>query len=410
MPEYDNSQRPCVAIMGIRGVPGAHGGFETFVSRLAPYLASRGWLVRVYCQEDDPLAGAAGPETVWSTSWQGVDRLHIAVGPDTPGNSIRFDWQCVSHAILHRPDAVLILGYNTAVFAARLRFAGIPTVINMDGIEYSRAKWSLPEKAWLYFNERAGCLFANHLIADHPQIEQHLRMRTKPRKITVIPYGSDLLEPPENTAQDRAVLTRHGIVSERYATLIARPEPENSILPMVRAYSAKPRGAVLLVLGNYYPKKVPYHAEVLAAAGTEVRFIGGVYDKGDVEALRRNSIFYMHGHQVGGCNPSLLEAMGAGNPVVAHDNRFNRWVVREGALYFGDQAECERAIDEFFADDEKRMHRGHMNRRRVRSVFNWSEILQSYQELLSGVSAKSTARDASMSPQRAQWRLDADSL
>jgi glycosyltransferase involved in cell wall biosynthesis len=410
MPDNENKNRPRIAIVGIRGVPAAHGGFETFTEYLAPYLAARGWSVKVYCQEAEPPPPPV-EGTVWETAWQGVVRLHIAVGPDTPGNSIRFDWSSIAHVIEDRPDVVLMLGYNTAIFAARLRLAGIPTVINMDGIEYSRAKWSMLEKVWLYLNERAGCLFGNHLIADHPQIESHLRLRTTPKKITVIPYGSELHEPPRpDSAPDHAVLRRFSVESARFATLIARPEPENSILEMVRAFSAKPRGLHLLVLGNYYPDKVRYHAQVMAAASPEVRFVGGVYDKSAVFTLRRHCLLYLHGHQVGGTNPSLLEAMGAGNPVLAHENRFNRWVVREGARYFDDQPSCERALDAYFGDARDLAYRGELNRRRAHQVFNWNEILQSYAELLSSVSSLAAVRDAEVRCQRAQWRLDADSL
>lgn len=405
MLDHNSHHRRRVSILGIRGIPAAHGGFETFAARLAPYLASRGWQVRVYCQEEES-AGKASDRLTWESDWEGVHCYHINIGTDNPFNSIRFDWKCITHVLSERPDAVLILGYNTALFAARLRSAGIPTVINMDGIEWARAKWSMTQKMWLYLNERAACLLANHLIADHPQIESHLRSRTHSRRITVIPYGSDLLD----AAPDEQLLLRFDVQPKRYATLIARPEPENSIIEMVRAFSAKPRGIKLLVLGKYFPDKVDYHAKVLAAAGPEVKFIGAVYDKPLVNALRRNSLFYMHGHRVGGCNPSLLEAMGAGNPVLAHDNRFNRWVARDGALYFEDQSSCEQMLDELMNHPQESALRGELNRRRVRNVFNWNEILQSYVELLTGVSSKVPAGEETGFGRRAQWRLDADSL
>ena len=369
-----------VAIMGIRGLPAAHGGFESFAERLAPFLVQRGCHVTVYCQEE-----GQGPVT--TSLWGEVHRVHIPSGADTPVASMRFDWDCITHAKANRPDVVLILGYNTAAFAVRLRAAGIPTVINMDGIEYSRAKWGPLAKAWLFFNERMGCWLGHHLVADHPVIAQHLATRVSPRKITTIPYGADLLAPA-----DAGALAALNLQPEGFATVIARAEPENSILEIVQAFSARRRGVKLVVLGNYQPQESAFHAEVLAAASDEVMFPGAIYDPAVVQALRTHGLFYVHGHQVGGTNPSLLEAMGAGNAVLAHDNPFNRWVAGPGALYFRDPVTCSVALEQLLSGraDLARMRQD--NRERVGRVFVWQQILQAYASLLDAVAHQKKTR------------------
>ena len=368
-----------IAIMGIRGVPAAHGGFESFAERLAPFLAQQGCEVTVYCQED-------GQGAVSRSRWGAVHRVHIPSGSDTPVASMRFDWSCISHALKHRPDVVLILGYNTAAFAARLRLAGIPTLINMDGIEYSRAKWGPLAKAWLYFNERMGCWLGNDLVADHPVIANHLATRVSRRKITTIPYGAEVLPMAEP-----GPLASLGLSPQGFATLIARAEPENSILEIVRAFSAKRRGIKLVVLGNYQPKQVPFHAQVMAAASDEVMFPGAIYDASVVQALRTHGLFYVHGHQVGGTNPSLLEAMGAGNAVLAHDNAFNRWVAGSGALYFRDHQSCLNALNQLLNHPSALAQMGHDNRQRVGQVFVWPQVLTAYASLLSAVACQTRA-------------------
>ena len=128
-------------------------------------------------------------------------------------------------------------------------------------------------------------------------------------------------------------LARLGVEPGRYMSVIARAEPENSLLEIVQGFSAAPRGCRLVVLGNY-DEKVPYQRSVLAGGSSEVLFPGAIYDKSLVSALRFHSMAYVHGHQVGGTNPSLVEALGAGNAVIAHDNRFNRWVAGPQAAYF----------------------------------------------------------------------------
>lgn len=370
-----------VAILGIRGVPAAHGGFESFAERLAPFLVQAGWKVTVYCQEE-----GHGPIT--RSRWGDVHRVHIPSGEDTPVASMRFDRACLKHVAEHRPDVVLLLGYNTAAFTWRLRLAGVPSVINMDGIEYSRAKWSLPAKAWLYLNERLGCWLGQHLVADHPVIASHLATRVRRRKITTIPYGADVLAPaaPEP-------LAALGLQPEQFVTVIARAEPENSILEIVQAFSARRRGVRLVVLGNYQPHASAFHAQVMAAASDEVLFPGAIYDPAVVQALRTHCLFYVHGHQVGGTNPSLLEAMGAGNAVLAHDNPFNRWVVGPGALYFRDRATCAVALDQMLSGraDLALMRRD--NQARVGRVFVWERVLGAYASLLAAVARQAATRE-----------------
>ncbi|MFY7941357.1 MAG: DUF1972 domain-containing protein, partial [Burkholderiaceae bacterium] len=329
-------------ILGTRGVPAAHGGFETFAEYLSLYLVQRGWRVVVYCQQD-----GSGP--VFEDSWQGVERVHIPVPHGGPKGTIVFDWHATLHAARHQ-DLCLTLGYNTAVFCALLRLKGIPNVINMDGIEWSRAKWGPVAKLWFWLNDWAGCWLGNHLVADHPQIKVHLSSRVRATKITTIPYGADAV-----TSAPTEALERLGLVAGKFLTVVARPEPENSLLEIVQGFSKKPRGIQLAVLGNYSQANA-YHRDVMAAASDEVRFLGAIYDKTVVQALRFHSLAYVHGHQVGGTNPSLVEALGAGNAVLAHDNRFNRWVAGEAALYFEGAAQFDERLDALIGDHDTLGH------------------------------------------------------
>ena len=356
-------------ILGTRGIPACHGGFETFAEKLALYLVSKGWTVSVYCQEQ-------GRSSIEREIWQGVELVKIHVPFEGAKGSILFDW--IAARTASSSDGVaLTLGYNTALFSLFYRLRKFPHLINMDGLEWQRDKWSLPAKAWLYLNERFGCWFGDHLIADHPEIEKHLQSRAPAKKITMIPYGADV---PDDF--DDSIIEDLGLTRKDYALIVARPEPENSILGMVRAFSRKVRGVKLVVLGNYDDVKNNYQRNVLSAAGGEVVFAGAIYDKSRLAALRENAALYLHGHTVGGTNPALVEALASGLPVLAHDNRFNRWVAGSGAEYFSDEDSCAVRLDDLLANRVKLDSLSKLSKSRFNDSFQWSSVLDAYEELI----------------------------
>lgn len=355
-------------ILGIRGVPARHGGFETFAERLCHELVGKGWSVTVYCQVE-------GWGSIYEDSWRGVRRVMIPVPGAGSISSILFDLASNLHAALESDDLCLTLGYNTALFCSILRLRGARNIINMDGVEWRRGKWGFLAKSWFYINERLGCWLGDDLVADHPEIDRHLRTRGVGAKLTMIPYGGEVPQAPSVE-----FLRRWGLEPYRYFTLIARPEPENSILEMVSAFSARHRGCKLVVLGDYSGSG-DYCQRVRAAASDEVLFVGPVYDAEPVGALRTFCLAYLHGHQVGGTNPSLVEALACGNPVIAHDNKYNRWVAGPTALFFSSVEECSECIGRFIGEETVRRVSGAGSYSRFIASFQWPEILWRYQRL-----------------------------
>jgi glycosyltransferase involved in cell wall biosynthesis len=366
--------KPTLRILGIRGLPAAHGGFETFAEALALHLVERGWRVVVYCQQD-------GDAPLRQDDWRGVERVHVSVRQPGALGTVVFDWLSIVHAARGR-ELCLTLGYNTAAFCARLRAAGVRNVINMDGIEWRRAKWGVVAKTWFWLNERAGCWLGDHLVADHPEIRAHLATRTRADRITTIPYGADRID-----AADAGPVRALGLEPGAFLTAIARPEPENSLLEIVQGFSARRRGRTLLVLGRY-DEAVPYHRQVLAAAGPEVKFAGAIYDRTVVQALRFWSEAYLHGHRVGGTNPSLVEALGAANAVIAHDNPFNRWVAGPGAAYFDGAEALDRVLTELLAEPGRLRRMQDASRARFEDGLTWPAVLRAYERLLLEVAAR----------------------
>jgi glycosyltransferase involved in cell wall biosynthesis len=358
-----------VHILGTRGIPNRHGGFEAFTERLAPWLASRGWEVSVYVQLEPGQARGA-------TTWRGVHLVHVPVRHHGARGSIAFDWTSARQAAA-QGDALLTFGFNTAVFFLLHRLAGRPHLVNMDGLEWKRPKWSAPVRAWFLVNSWIAGWTATALVADHPEIARRLAGRPFTAPITVIPYGADALG-----EVSPAPLRPLELVPGAFALVVARSEPENSILEMVRAWSARSRPFPLLVVGDYTASGSAYQQRVRAAAGPDVRFPGPIYDHTTLHALRRHARLYLHGHTVGGTNPSLVEALGAGSATLAHDNVFNRWVAGDAARYFADEAACAAELDALLADADQCEDLGRRARARHAEAFQWSMVLPRYEALL----------------------------
>lgn len=365
------SDRPRVAILGTRGIPALHGGFETFAERLALHLGALGWDVEVYCQ------GAAPAEP--HLGFERVGLVHIPVPFRGSFGSVVFDLAAMMRAVRTPDRLLLVLGYNTALFGVLARLRGAVQIINMDGIEWRRAKWPLPVRAWFWCNERLACWLGDSLIADNPHIADHLATRADRSKISMIPYGAD---PVSDACSDH--LSRWGLRSGAYALVIARPEPENSILEIVRAYSARERPCPLVVVGLHADGgSSRYRRDVLAAAGPQVQFIGPVYEADRIASLRYHARLYLHGHQVGGTNPSLVEAMGAGCVILAHDNRFNRWVGGGALRYFAAEAELDLMLAAHLdGTNELCAAMRKATRERHAAIFRWPGILDQYTRLL----------------------------
>jgi glycosyltransferase involved in cell wall biosynthesis len=249
--------------------------------------------------------------------------------------------------------------------------------MNMDGLEWAREKWSRPERFWLRCNEFLGARLSSHLIADHPEIGKHLQGLVPSEKITVIPYGADAVD-----VADADLLATYGCVPHEFGLCIARPEPENSILEIVRAFSQHRHGYPLLVLGKFMPDENAYHRRVMADASDEVVFPGAIYDKPTVLALRYFAKFYLHGHRVGGTNPSLVEALASASPIVARRNRFNEWVAGPRAKYFDTEEELADVLANLEGNQAELAVMRQASRERHARMFPLWRVHRDYERLL----------------------------
>lgn len=360
-----------IAVLGAKGIPASYGGFETFAEQLSIRLAARGHEVTVYAEGDDtPVA---------DSFYQGVRVRHKRRPRWGPASVLAYDCACLWDA-RREYDLVYMLGYGAAWACWWPRVFGVPVWINVDGLEWARSKWGRAARLYLRCMEWVASRVATRLIADADAIAQRFR-QTYPRGApsSFIAYGAHLVQEGD---VDPCVLSTWGLQPHRYMLVVARPEPENHILEIVRGYVMHGGDWPLIVVGDV-SGATAYQQQLLQQASDQVRFLGGIYDAGQLASLRVYAACYLHGHSVGGTNPSLLEALACGNWVIAHDNLFNREVARDAADYFETPEQLARSLDAVVTRSES-MRRQSSQRARaiIAEHYTWDGITDAYETLM----------------------------
>lgn len=361
-----------IAILGTRGIPARYGGFETFAEQLAVRLAARGHRVTVYAE-----AGGRGDPPDFDH--QGVAVRHRRRPAWGPASTLAYDCACLWDA-RRGHDLVYMLGYGAAWACWLPRAFGTPVWINVDGLEWARSKWSAPARAYLRLMEWLASRTATRVIADARAIaERFERLYPHGAPCSFAAYGAELAEP---APEDAAALAPWGLQPGGYLLAVARPEPENHVLEIIQGTLLYGGPLPLVVVGNV-AGDTPYQRQLLALAGERVRFIGGVYDAAALRSLRLHAACHLHGHSVGGTNPSLLEALACGNVLVAHDNPFNREVARDAAHYFSGVEELAAALAKVQAlEPAARQAAAQRARAIVAQHYTWDLITDQYEALL----------------------------
>lgn len=377
-----------VAILGSRGIPARYGGFETFAEELAVGLVARGVAVTVFCEQE----GAAPPG-----EHRGVQLVHVPAPRLGPLRTLLFDLGCLWRA-RRGFDVVYMLGYGSALFCGLPRRAGAEVWINMDGLEWRRRKWGRLARAWLHRMEGRALAVATRVVFDADAVRADVLARRSTRAaVSVIEYGARAPAP-----LDPGLLGSLALRPRGYYLVLCRIEPENHVLEILRAFGRLASDHALLVVGDVDGAGA-YGRACRAAARGDVRFLGALFDRSVLDTLRAESRAVLHGHSVGGTNPSLLEALAAGAAVIAHDNPFNREVLQDGATFFAD----EPALVEALREAEARTPEAHerlagRGRARIAAHYTWERIVGAYAALLAtppeGSGTAPAPRDAVAAP------------
>ncbi len=360
---------PSIAIIGSRGIPAQYGGFETFAEELSVRLAKHGVNVTVYCE------GTGGP-----SSYRGVHLAYVPA-PHLGGlTTIIHDFRALWRA-RKKYDVVYMLGYGTSLFCLMPKMAGTEVWMNMDGVEWKRDKWGFLGKTWWKLMESIAQFVPHLMIADAGAIRDFLCARHgRLPKVAVIPYGAHSIDTPP----DPAPLSEWGLTPFEYHLVVSRFEPENHVREIFQGYVDSNSPHPLVALGTTRkPTSYTVSLESIASTSNErIILPGPIYDD-RIVALRYYARTYLHGHSVGGTNPSLLEAMAGGNAVIAHDNVYNREVVGSAAVYFDNAADVTAQIEKLDADARQRGALGEEALARLRETYTWDGVVDAYLRLMS---------------------------
>lgn len=357
-----------IAIIGTRGIPNNHGGFEQFAEYLAPGLVEEGFDVSVYNSHNHPYQ---------EKEWNGVEIVHCYDPEYKIGTAGQFvyDFNCIVDARKKNYDIILQLGYtSSSVWGWMLPRKKSVVTTNMDGLEWKRTKYSKKVQRFLEYAEGLAVKYSDHLIADSVGIQTYLAEKYN-EESSFIPYGANLFETPDSDA-----LIEYGLEAYQYNMLIARMEPENSIEVILDGVAASSNKNPFLVVGRH---NSPYgnYLKTKFGACTKIRFLDGIYDFEKLNNLRFYSSLYFHGHTVGGTNPSLLEAMASNALICAHDNIFNKSILENDAYYFTSAGEISKLLDDKIATDKfctKNQSRLFHNSHKIENKYAWPIIIEKY--------------------------------
>ncbi len=318
---FDKVLKKQISIIGSVGIPAKYGGFETFAQQISIRL-NQHFPVTVFCSKYRYTKNERG------NKYLGVSRKFVPIKPNGP-LSILYDiisiiWAYKSSSVL------LVLGTGVGFFIRlfKLMAPSKKFIVHVDGIEWKRQKWSNFTKSFLKKSYHAAIKNADIIILDNHHLKEMVPLELRKKSI-IIGYGGNHVF---NVKKQKSI-------DSKYALAIARAEPENNLDIILATFAMSGQSLKLKVFSNW---KSTRHGQLLYnkySAYNNISLIDATYDLTLLQKYRNHCLVYIHGHSAGGTNPSLVEAMYSGVPVIAHDNPFNRHTTNNSALYFKCSAE-----------------------------------------------------------------------
>ncbi len=356
-----------VAIIGTVGVPANYGGFETLVEQLVRHNKSEDLQYAVYCSRksyNDERWVYHGAKTEY-------------VGLNANGiQSIPYDILSLIKAA-RKSDVVLILGVSGCAFLPVFRlFSKKRLVINIDGLEHRRDKWNKWARRFLKYSEQQAVKYGDVIVTDNKGITDYVK-KEYGCDSELIAYGGDHVLQDISESEISAVLSKYGLSADNYSLAICRIEPENHVHTILEAFSQIPDKNILFI-GNWDKSAYGKEMRERYSAFPNIKIQSAVYDLRELNVLRSNCKFYLHGHSAGGTNPSLVEAMFFAKPIIAFDCIYNRESTENEADYFHSSDELINVIK----DSSRKFDNNAASMQEIADRrYRWATIARQYENL-----------------------------
>ncbi|MFN0292443.1 DUF1972 domain-containing protein [Pedobacter helvus] len=310
-----------IAIIGTVGLPARYGGFETLAEHLVSELSDQ-YRFTVYC------SGKKYKKEDRLKTFRGAQLKYIPLEANGI-QSIPYDTISILHALM-KNDVLLILGVAGSWILPFIRlFTRKKIIISIDGIEWKRDKWPLAAKLFLWWSEKIAVKFSHIDISDNESIQDYTALRYKTLS-RVIEYGADHTLTVEPVADD---FQKYPFLKEPYCVKVCRIEPENNVHLVLEAFS-QIREKTLVMVGNWNNSEYGRKLKNEYATVKNIVLLDPIYNQREIDLIRGNAELYIHGHSAGGTNPSLVEAMYLGLPVLAFKVSYNITTTEAKAHYF----------------------------------------------------------------------------
>ena len=352
-------------MLGMRGIPANYGGFETCVEEVAPRLADLGHHVTVYCRL--PQIGYE------SDVYRGVRLVKLPTLRNKYLDTVAHSTLSVFHAAMRRYDVVIVFGVGNSPQALLTRLAGLPVLLNVDGLDWKRDKWPGPAKAMLRIAERLAGFAGTRTITDSHNVRAYYAERYGV-DLDYIPYGASPGSPQLNGQLERLDLDPGG-----YFLYVGRLEPENRVLDLVEAARVADVQRPVVVVGDA-PYSDDYITNLYERGGDHVIFTGAIYGD-DYWELNHHAHAYVFPVASDGTHPALIEAMACGNPILARGIPDNRSVGGDAVRYYDSVEELIALMEWADRGDASLRQLGEAARERARAEFNWDRVTRDYLEL-----------------------------
>lgn len=351
-----------VAIIGIQGVPAQYGGFETFVDNLiGEHAADVNYTV--FCSSKDmPMR---------LTSYKDAKLKYIPLRSNGI-TSILYDAVGMIRSV-RGYDVMLILGVSGCLFLPFFKwFTPAKILVNIDGLEHQRSKWNRWIQRFLLLSEKIAVHSSDIIISDNKAIQYYVT-QTYHRPSVMIAYGGNQALVEVSEAQRSECLKELGLSAGQYAITVCRICPENNLDMILEAFANSSK--VLVVVGNFSSSPYGRHFLDKYRHYSHIKLIEAIYDPSILYVLRKEAACYIHGHSAGGTNPSLVEAMFFGNPIIAFDVVYNRETTCGQATYFSSTSSLQQILQRIETLN------GQILLEIARSKYTWEAIARQYESL-----------------------------